>query len=150
MINDKFHNHDKLYDKITSNTRSLYNHLLLKNGYTQDQLLQYDMGREYIMPLLEKQYLFNNDIKTNFGYPVLNGKKIHFEHAIKYKVKENDIVIFASDGYPIIKNTLEESEESLKRILENDSLCINEYKSTKGITPGNNSYDDRTYIKFII
>ena len=48
-INGKFHNHDKLYDRITSNARALYNSILLKNGYDTNQLLANDLGSNYIV-----------------------------------------------------------------------------------------------------
>ena len=69
---------------------------------------------------------------------------------IKIKVKENDEIVLASDGYPVLKNSLKESEEKLLEILEKDPLLINIYKSTKGLQQGNISYDDRTYIKFVV
>lgn len=150
MINGIFHNHDKLYDGITSNTRALYDNILLRNGFTTEQLLQNDYGAKYIEPLLQKQYLFDNDSTSTYGYPVLNGKGIHLEHIIKYKVKENDEIVLASDGYPIIKPTLAESEAYLKDILERDPLCIKEFITMKGLVPGNNSYDDRAYVRFIV
>ena len=149
MINGVFHNHDKVYDGITSNARALYNNILLRSGFTEKQLLENDYGAHYIQPLLKKQYLFDND-DSMYGYPVLNGKGIHLKHIIKYKVKDNDEIVLASDGYPVIKSTLKESEEYLNNILTNDPLCIKEFISTKGLDLGNNSYDDRTYVRFII
>lgn len=150
MINGIFHNHDKLYDDITSQARALYNTILLKNGYTKEQLLEHDYGAEYIKPLLQYQYLFNNDINSSYGYPVLDGNDIHLEQLITYKVKPSDEIVLASDGYPIIKPTLTESEEYLKNLLKQDPLCIEQFISTKGLNPGNNSYDDRVYVRFII
>ena len=85
-----------------------------------------------------------------YGYPVLNGRGIHLEHIIKYKVKVGDEIVLASDGYPVIKPTLEQSETYLKTILERDPLCIKEFITMKGLVPGNNSYDDRAYVRFIV
>lgn len=150
MINNIFHNHDKLYDEVTSNARILYNEGLLKNGYTIEQLLEKDLGAEYIKPLLQAQYLFDNDFDSIYGYPILNGNPIDTNKVIIYKVNNNDEIILASDGYPIIENTLEKSENYLKRVLEEDPLCMNLYRSMKGLMPGNVSYDDRAYIRFII
>ena len=150
MINGIFHKHNKLYDEITANARALYNNILLQSGFTEKQLLENDYGSHYIEPLLQKQYLYDNNVASTYGYPLLNGKEIHLEHVIKYKVKTGDEIILASDGYPIIKSTLEESEDYLSQILEKDPLCIKEFICEKGLTPGNNSYDDRTYIRFII
>lgn len=150
MINGVLYNHNKLYDEITANARALYNNLLLKSGYTEKQLIENDLGAKYIEPLLKKQYLYDNDINSCYGYPVLNGKEIHFEHIQKYKVNTNDEIVLTSDGYPTIKKTLKESEEYLKHILETDPLCIKEFIGVKGLKLENSSYDDRTYIRFIV
>lgn len=56
-------------------------------------------------------------------------------------------LILASDGYPVLKNSLEASEQELQRILEADPLLFRLYKATKGVQDGNVSYDDRAYIK---
>ena len=149
-INGKFHNHDKLYDRITSNARALYNSILLKNGYDTNQLLAHDLGSNYIEPLLVDQYLYDNDINSIYGYPILNGQEIHLEHAIKYSVKSGDEIIFASDVYPVIRKTLKESEDYLKDVLTSDPLCIHKFVNMKGLVPGNNSFDDRAYIRFIV
>ena len=57
-------------------------------------------------------------------------------------------VILASDGYPFLGDSLQESEEALKKQLEDDPLCINSFKATKGLMRGNKSFDDRCYVKF--
>lgn len=67
-----------------------------------------------------------------------------------YTVHEGDGIVLASDGYPELQETYQESERILQRTLIHDPLIINRlYRSTKGLTPGNLSYDDRTYIRFI-
>lgn len=150
MINNTFHNHDKFYDTITSNARILYNESRLKEGYTINDLLENDLGAEYIKPLLQAQYLFDNDSDSIFGYPILNGNNIDTNKVNVYKLNIGDEVILASDGYPIIENTLKKSEDFLKKVLEEDPLCMNLYKSMKGLKQGNISYDDRAYIRFIV
>ena len=57
-------------------------------------------------------------------------------------------IVLASDGYPELLPTLEESERALKEILAEDPLFILRHKSTKGLQKGNNSFDDRAYIRF--
>ena len=56
--------------------------------------------------------------------------------------------MFASDGYPKLANTLEESEALLDMQRKNDPLNIGEFKATKAFVEGNNSFDDRSYIRF--
>ena len=148
MINGVIHKHDKLYDNITSNARALYNNILLKCGYTVEQLQSNDWGAKYIEPLLKSQYLYDNNTNSIYGYPVLNGKVIPFQYVKKYSIKNGDEIILASDGYPIIKRTLKMSEQYLQNVLKKDPLCIQEFISVKGLKNGNNAYDDRTYIRF--
>ena len=56
--------------------------------------------------------------------------------------------MFASDGYPKITDTLEETEQLLDYQRKTDPLNINTFKATKAFVEGNNSFDDRTYIRF--
>ena len=45
-------------------------------------------------------------------------------------------------------STLQESEERLDWQRENDPLNIGQFKATKAFAQGNNSFDDRSYIRF--
>ena len=56
-------------------------------------------------------------------------------------------VVLATDGYPVLQDTLEASERILQEILQKDPLVFREYKSTKGMLEGYVSFDDRTYVK---
>ena len=55
--------------------------------------------------------------------------------------------ILASDGYPVLADTLEETERLLACSLAEDPLRIGEHLSTKGVAAGNESFDDRTYLR---
>ena len=57
-------------------------------------------------------------------------------------------VVLASDGYPLLRPTLQQSEQDLDRLLKEDPQCCRLYESTKGLKPGNKSFDDRTYVRF--
>lgn len=149
LINKKLYHKEKKIDKILSEARSLFVDLELKNGKTVEDIIKNDTGRKYILPLLKQSIVYNNTI-GEYGYNVLDGFEIMPKSVIKIKVKENDEIVLASDGYPVLKNSLKESEEKLLEILEKDPLLINIYKSTKGLQQGNISYDDRTYIKFVV
>lgn len=149
LINKKLYHKEKKIDKILSEARSLFVDLELKNGKTVKDIIKNDTGRKYILPLLKQSIVYNNTI-GEYGCNVLDGFEIMPKSVIKIKVKENDEIVLASDGYPVLKNSLKESEEKLLEILEKDPLLINIYKSTKGLQQGNISYDDRTYIKFVV
>ncbi len=81
------------------------------------------------------------------GYPIFRqGIKV-----IKVDTKngghDSDIVL-ATDGYPFLCTTLEKSERKLKRQLATDPFCILTFKATKGLMRGNQSFDDRAYVRF--
>ena len=54
----------------------------------------------------------------------------------------------ATDGYPRLFDSLESTEKYLQMALEVDPMCIGILQGTKGISEGNVSYDDRTYLSF--
>lgn len=56
-------------------------------------------------------------------------------------------LVLSSDGYPRIFPTLHESEAYLERSLAVDPMRIHEHPSTKGVSAGAVSYDDRTYLR---
>lgn len=147
IINGEFFGHEKEIDRINSDVRALVLEMAKRKGKTLEELTEKDVGREFIMPLLENQHIFANST-GRFSYGVFNGTPVPQEHIVVHKVKAGDEVVLSSDGYPYLKGTLEESETLLKAELENNPLCDGEYRSTKGIAKGNTSFDDRTYIRF--
>jgi len=113
-------------------------------------LLANDPGREFIMPILKKENILTNS-PSRFGFDMLDGfSKLCLERMKKIKVKKGDIIVFSSDGYPYLKDTLYESEAALQQVLRDNPLCDEDYISTKGLKPGNASFDDRTYLKFVV
>jgi glycerophosphoryl diester phosphodiesterase len=59
-------------------------------------------------------------------------------------------IVFASDGYPYLAKTLEESERLLDDQRRLDPLNIGQFKATKAFIEGYNSFDDRSYIRFTV
>lgn len=149
MIDGTLYTNEKPIDAITANARAMYLETELKNGKTVEELMVHDTGWEYIRPLIRQQYYLQNDKDNQFGFEVINGFDVDFSRVKIIKVPENvETIILASDGYPVIKESLAETEEALNHLLENDPLCIKQFKSSKGLQKGNKSFDDRTYIKF--
>lgn len=150
IINGTAHTHEKLIDKELSEIRSSVIKEALRNGATLSEIAESDVGRQAILPHLEKQHQYANRTNHPYSYSVLNGKSFTTDSIITYTVNDGDTVIMATDGYPKLYDTLEKSEEYLAHILEYDPLCFQKYKSTKGLQKGNSSFDDRTYIKFTL
>ena len=59
-------------------------------------------------------------------------------------------IVLASDGYPFLKPTLANSEAALAHLIATDPQCVRYFIATKGLVSGNRSFDDRTYIRFVL
>jgi glycerophosphoryl diester phosphodiesterase len=122
----------------------------LEQAFSAQEVMQNDPGRAYIMPLLQKQYLAANNADSFLGYGVINGNPVPSKFIDVYPVEKGDTVILASDGYPELKSSLDESEERLQQILKEDPLFQKEFKSTKGLKDNQLSFDDRAYLSIKI
>jgi hypothetical protein len=93
----------------------------------------------------------NNSGAGDWAYAALNGKPIDFSLVnIRPVPRDVGTIVITSDGYPLALPTLEASEDLLDRLLTQDPLCIGPLLGTKGVSPGNVSYDDRSYLKIEI
>jgi glycerophosphoryl diester phosphodiesterase len=149
MTDNELHENTLLVDNVMSNARALYLHMELLKGKATSKLLEHDTGKDFIKPLLEKQWMFQNStIDSPYTYGVIDGFEVP-KNAVKIvEVKEGTkYIVLSSDGYPILKPSLDESERILKKIISEDPLCINLFKSTKGVMKGQVSFDDRAYVK---
>lgn len=145
-INGAVHSEIKKVDEMMSAARTLAIHCLMLDGRTEADIETKDEARELILGILKIQhYLENAD--DEFGYSVFSGKG-HIKDVKIINVAPGSEVILASDGYPELKGTLQKSEERLNELKRNDPLCYKEYRSTKGLVAGNESFDDRSYLRF--
>jgi len=118
---------------------------LLSAGASFAQLLRNDVARRVIIP-----HMIETMRQQNISYSVIDGFHIPREHVriitLDFQPWE---IVFGSDGYPFLCKTLQESEERLSHQREIDPLNIGtEFQATKGFHPDNNSFDDRSYIRF--
>ena len=108
-----------------------------------------DAGRRAILPLLEIQANLANS-SGEFGYPVLNGTSVPDELIWSASVSDATHIILASDGYPDILRDrtfdLRGAETNLRYLLMIDPHCVRELRSTKGLSAGQSSFDDRAWI----
>ena len=156
IINGKLYDNSKPYEQEIAQKRVE----LIAQGLSPAE------ARKQIEPLLIKAMLSGQ----NQTYTVIDGFPIYREGvkivALKMKLASSSIdtyfqehpkpvsspneVVLASDGYPFLKPTLAESEAALAEQIANDPQCIHDFIATKGLVAGNKSFDDRTYIRFII
>lgn len=147
MIDGRRYRNEKKIDALYSALRAVTIETLLMDGYSQEQLLQHDLARDMILPFLKRQSrLIDSD--SEYSYSVVDGTHpIH--HLTVIPVPKGSELILATDGYPVLRETLAQSEAALTQILAEDPLCFRITPSTKGISPGNQSFDDRTYVRII-
>ena len=153
LVDGKLYDDKNELEEIAIQARKMVIHALLLNGYTEDQLLQNDLSREAIMPLLKLQSNFAN-VNDKYGYAILNGdiekNQYIIDNVYKISIKDAREVVMSSDGYFNLYNTLEKTEMQLAIDLKNDPLCYKKNFATKGKYFGADSFDDRTYIRFEI
>ena len=112
----------------------------------RSELQATDKGRALIIPHMKEAML-----RQNIDYAVIDGFPIPQQHVRKLTLDFRPWeIVLASDGYPFLCPTLQESEERLARQLSTDPMNILDFKATKGLQPGNLSFDDRAYIRFVV
>lgn len=147
-VGKRLYSFHKKIDQMNETVRSFVIDTALKLGSTPDEILEDDPGREAIQPYLDKQYLYENKNEP-FGYAVLNGDPVNPSLITEIPVTSGTEIILASDGYPVLKDTLKDSENALHDLLKEDPLCFRTNPQTKGLRKGQVSYDDRSYIRFL-
>lgn len=149
LLNQAHISNTKLVDEIAASARSLFLETEICRGKTIEDLRRDDTGRAFILPLLERQMLLqNNPSSGQYWYAVIDGFDVPADGLRLLSLPpETETITLASDGYPILKDSLRASEEALQDILRDDPLLFRAYKSTKGLQEGNVSFDDRAYVK---
>lgn len=142
----------KIVDCYAADIRAAVLHVELDKGASQSALAHNDPGRAAILSLLNYQAEFRNNLAAKeLAYPAIDGRNIPAKLIIVQRIPHNVTeLVIASDGYPRILPTLRESEELLSRLLASDPLCIDELRGTKGVAPGNLSFDDRAYLRLLV
>ncbi len=149
FLNGKTYKQDKAEDIRLAKIRADILQKALDDGTPLAELLKNDIGRAKIQKhILDYASKFAN--KPEGGFPVLGRGEIIDDYIIEYPVADGEQVVLASDGYPVLAETLTESETVLHKIIKEDPLLIHQHLATKGVVAGNVSYDDRTYIRFTV
>lgn len=148
-INARNIDHIKKIDQMLSDLRAFCIETRLAVGLPILDDDGSDYGRAQILPFLKKQMLFANTDRP-FGYDVISGGAIRAENVKVYEVKTGDHIVLASDGYPVLFDTLTECEQYLRDALREDRACVRKLRGTKGVGPDKESYDDRSFISFVV
>ena len=141
MVNGELFENPKPYETELARMRAD----IINQSADRESFLVHDTAREQILPTMMKIMREQQNVK----YAVIDGARIPEEHVrvltLDFQPKE---IVLASDGYPFLCPTLEASEAALARQLADDPLNVTSFLATKGCMKGNNSFDDRAYIRF--
>ena len=140
-----FYDNPKPYEAELAAMRAKEVERLLNEGHTADELCCNDIARPVIIP-----HMIDTMRNQNITYSVVDGFPIPRQHVrtITLDFQPYEIVL-ASDGYPFLHPTLEESEAALQHQRQEDPLNYSpDFQATKAFHPDFNSFDDRTYIRF--
>ncbi|MGR5060810.1 hypothetical protein ACPV3O_21385 [Vibrio rotiferianus] len=150
IINDTVYENEKKIDLLLSEVRSLVFQIETESNSNEVNTLRSDIGREFILPLLEKQHQLQNK-SGEYTFNVVDGTDLSNNQIdVITLIHLPQKVVLSTDGYPRLFDTLEESEKYLSDVISTDPMMINKAKSTKGIAQGNSSFDDRAYISFVV
>ncbi|BAY28243.1 hypothetical protein NIES2107_00670 [Nostoc carneum NIES-2107] len=148
LLDGKGHNPFSKVDEVTTKLRSLMVHSYLAQGKTIDELLQNDPSQNFLVSIYRLQASLCNSPAEPFGYGVINGDKVPEKYIEVIQIPEEvKSVVLASDGYPDLRKTLTESEAILSEMIAKDPLFYDIYLGHRGLSPGRESFDDRTYVR---
>ena len=141
MVGGQYYDNPKPYEQELAEKRA---DIILRSKEPKETFLEHDTAREAIIPRMIETMR-----EQNRTYAVIDGFCIPQE---RVRVITLDFspweVVMASDGYPFLEPTLAASEDRLERQRREDPLNVGEFKATKSFAKGNNSFDDRAYIRF--
>lgn len=142
-----YNNKAKLVDVLNSDLRvKVIEHLKLSEA----DVAKNDLGRYYILPLLERQSEFQNNPKAPkaLQYWAIDGFPIPAEEISAWRFEKTPRLIeLSSDGYEEFPASSDVAgyEAAFARFLKEDPQRIKS-PSTKGLQQGNISFDDRAVL----
>ncbi|MBO4811083.1 MAG: hypothetical protein J5552_05895 [Prevotella sp.] len=143
LVGDNYFDNPKPYEQELAERRA---EIITASPKPWDHFLDNDTARAAIIPRMKETIQQQN--KT---YSVIDGFPVAEKHV---RIITLDFqpwqVVLASDGYPFLCPTLAESESRLEAQRLNDPLNIGAFKATKAFAAGNNSFDDRAYVRFTV
>ena len=143
LIDGVLHGDPKPQEEFYAEKRAAFIRQALSEGHAISEFQQHDAGRDLIVPAIIESCRYQNVL-----FSVFDGFPVSMPHVSIVSCQQAKEIVLASDGYPFLMPTLQESEERLADLLRDDPLCISIYKASKGLMQGNRSFDDRSYVRF--
>lgn len=147
LIGDCEYRNEKAVDHILARRRAAVIRRALATGLSAADVAADDLGRRAIQPYITAQVRLQNAL-CRHGFGVLDGTHVPDAYIKVYSIPA-DVreIVLASDGYPRLFPIWEATERHLQSLLAADPLCIGSLQATKGLRPGADSFDDRTYLR---
>jgi hypothetical protein len=118
----------------------------------EDSLYDGDPAHETARGLVQKQWTRVNNADHPYGYGVICGRPIPPPLIKVFDVPPGAEIILASDGYPRLFPTWQQTEDHLQEMNRKDPHCLHLNVGVKGIRRRADgklgaSYDDRSYLR---
>ena len=130
-------------DRIAHERAAIIHEMLAKGEADVASLQQHDVGRDRVVA-----QIVQTCHDQNVRFSVFDGFPVAMDKVKVIPVPLGSKVVLATDGYPFLLPTLEESEAALAKQLSIDPLCIHHHIATKALMDGQLSFDDRAYVRF--
>ena len=135
---------EKPHEQANAERRAqVIRHALAEGRTTVEQLRHEDIGRRAILPAI-----LHSCRRQNLDFAVIDGFDIAMNHVRMLLVPTAQEIVLASDGYPLLFEDLASTEAYLQETIKEDPLFISRHPATKGVMAGNQSFDDRSYVRF--
>lgn len=141
-----FYGHE--FETVVTQARRALTEAELAAGRSVDDLRAEDPGRQAVHQLLLGEAALRNvDADGPYFYAALDGRPVprRLLTVLDVPVGARTLCL-ASDGYPVLEPTWEETEAALRRDLDADPLRIGPHGGPKALAPGADSDDDRTFV----
>ncbi|CAI9404837.1 hypothetical protein [Nocardioides sp. T2.26MG-1] len=140
--------YDHRFESVVTEARRAVTQAALAAGRSVDELRRDDPGRRAVHDLLVGEAeLRNVDADGPYFYSCLDGRPVPRRHLAVVDVPAGArSLCLASDGYPVLAETWQESERALFADIEADPLRIGRHAGTKALAPGAETFDDRTFL----
>ena len=144
LVGGILHDNPKPQEAHIAAKRAAFLHQVMQQGTTADDIRRHDIGRDHIVA-----DIIEGSRRQNIDYAVIDGFPIYQQGVKTISVTPGDEVVLATDGYPVLCPTLQATEHALAQLLHDDPLLIHHYQATKAHMHGNNSFDDRAYLRVV-
>lgn len=148
LLEGKHHQTNLPTDERAAAFRQALLRALLLAGQTAPELQASDPSWPLLRPLFEAAPAYQNHPTDPLGYGAFDGQPIPERHLQVIPVPQGvQEIVLASDGYPVLRPTLEQSEAALWELAQTDPLMIGAYAGCRAFPSVTDSFDDRTYLR---